>query len=125
QPGEPEGAPRSEYLQRADRPDGDDGALDRVVVLSQALLDRVAEHDKQDQVERLQRRQLAPPDHARQQIDEQEERDASERDVHYGKIVMSRENVSRRSVPSLSQTVCFRPRAMLVGLTWNCMKRMK
>jgi len=83
-PREPEGPPRSEHLQRGDRADRDDSARDRVVVLGQPLLNRVSEHDQQDQVEWLQRRQLAPPDHARQHVDEGEERDAAESEVHYG-----------------------------------------
>ena len=57
-------------------------AGERVVVLRQALLHGVAEHDEQDQVERLERRELAAPDDAHQHVEDEEDEDAAEDDVH-------------------------------------------
>jgi hypothetical protein len=57
----------------------------RVVVLGEALLDRVARHDEQDDVERGQRGELAPSDHARDREDEEVEEDGAEDEIHgYG-----------------------------------------
>ena len=75
------------HLEDGDHADDDEGAGDGVVVLRQPLLDRVAKHDQQNQIERLQRGELAPPDHARKNEDERVEDDGSDRKVHYGKIV--------------------------------------
>src|SRR5262249_4348332 len=123
-PAEPVREPRGGNLEDGDRPDGDGRPGYGVVVLRQALLDGVAEDDQQDQVERLERGELPPPDHPRQQVDEPEERDSPDGDVHYGKTLRLRENVISRVVPSLSQTVCSRFHATVVGSTWKPMKRM-
>ena len=69
-------------LENGDRPDREKRAGERVIVLRQALLHRVAEHDQQDQVERLERRQLSPADHPHQHVEKDEDEDAAENDVH-------------------------------------------
>jgi hypothetical protein len=53
--------------------------------LRQPLLDRVAHHDEQDEIEGGQPGQLAPADHTSQHEDEREQNDGSERDIHQGK----------------------------------------
>ena len=57
---------------------------DREVVLRHALLDEVADHHEQDQVERLQRGELAPADHPRQQVDEEEGDGCADDEIHQG-----------------------------------------
>ena len=54
----------------------------REVVLRHALLDEVADHDEEDQVERLERGELAPADDPRHEEDEEEREGCSEDDVH-------------------------------------------
>ena len=74
--------PRDADLEHGDRPDDEDGAGERVVVLGQPLLERVAEDDQQDQVERLEAPELALADHARQQHHEAEDEDCAEDEIH-------------------------------------------
>ena len=76
-------------------------ARDRVVVLRDPLLHEVADHDQQDQVERLERRELAPPDDAREQQDEEEGDGCADDDVHQGQTVIVR---------SMCSTACRRRR---------------
>ena len=58
-------------------------AGDREVVLRDALLDEVADHDEQDQVERLAASDSSRrPDHARQEEDEDEPDDGADDEVH-------------------------------------------
>src|SRR5581483_6364740 len=73
---------RDEHLQHHERPDDDHGAGHRVIVLGQTLLDRVPDHDQQDQVERLERRELALADDPRQQEDEAEQEGGSKDEIH-------------------------------------------
>jgi hypothetical protein len=67
---------RDPGLQHRDRAAGEHQADDGVVALRHALLDQVAEHDEQDHVERLERRQLATPHDAREQQTKKYARDA-------------------------------------------------
>ena len=93
----------TEHLQHGERRDHDDRAGHGVVVLRQALLDRIAHHDEQHQVDRRKRRQLAPSHCAHHQDDEQVEHDRANRDVHrasYGTSVIVRLSVAI-STPSL------------------------
>src|SRR5581483_11171857 len=114
---------RREHLERGEGADHDDRARHGIVVLGQALLDRVAEHDQQDQVERAQRRQLAAPDDPRHEDEEEVQRRASDREVHgYGKTKIEWRSSATRRPPSRSVTLAgWRP--TFVGFTWNCMKR--
>ena len=61
------------------------GAGQRVVALRDALLDEVADDDEQDDVEGLGRAQLPPSHDAREQVDEREDDECAEDEVHgYG-----------------------------------------
>ena len=71
-----------EDLEHRDRADSEERTGERVVVLRETLLDRVAEDDDQDQVERLERRQLAAADDPRQHEQEAEDDDRAKDDVH-------------------------------------------
>jgi len=72
---------RREHLEERKRPDHQDGSRHRVVVLREALLDRVAEDDQEDEVERLERPELAAPDDPRQRVDEEEQEDRAEDEI--------------------------------------------
>src|SRR5438105_399 len=112
---------RRRHLHRRDRADADHRTGDGVVVLCQALLDRVTEDDQEDEVERLERRELAAPDHAREQIEEAVDRDSADCDVHYGNTKTFRCNVTSAVLPSASVT-SWTWLPTFVGLTWNSMK---
>src|SRR5580765_1390920 len=73
---------RDGHLQERDRARGEDETGHRVVALRHALLHEVTEHDQHDQVERLERRQLAAADDPRQEEDERESEGRSDDDVH-------------------------------------------
>src|SRR5205814_399155 len=109
-------------LDRLQRVCGREQARD--LVLGQPLLDRVADDDQEDEIEGLERRELAAPGDARQEEDEGEEDEGSNRNVHQGNTHRCRLKKRSRVLPSSSSTVWRRPRATLVGLTWNCRKRM-
>ena len=72
QPPEAEDEVGDSHRQDRERASGEDEAGERVVALGHALLDQVAEHDQEDEVERLQRGELAAADHARDDEDEEE-----------------------------------------------------
>ena len=55
---------------------------DESVALRDALLDEVADHDEQDEVEGLHRAELAAPDRARDDEQEEEDDDGAQGDVH-------------------------------------------
>src|SRR4029434_8227075 len=101
---EPEAEPRQRDRHQGERPAGEHGARDGEVVLRDPLLDQVAEDDPEHEVEGLERRELAPPDGARHEPDEQEERDGAEDDVHYGKSVIVRSTFASTVSPSRSST---------------------
>ena len=90
QPGEAKARPREEHRHQGHRADREDRARHREVVLRHALLDEVADHDQQDHVERLERRELAPSHDPRHEPDEGEEDDCAEDDVHQGHTVTVR-----------------------------------
>ena len=54
----------------------------RTELLGDTIEDKFTALEKQDQVERLQGRELAPPDDARQHDEEHEDDDRAEDDVH-------------------------------------------
>ena len=87
-------------VSRAIVPTAEQRSRHRVVLLGHALLDEVADHHQEDQVERLHRRQLAPPDDPRQQIDEEERDGCADDEVHQGKIVTVRSISSNGVSPS-------------------------
>jgi hypothetical protein len=57
-------------------------AGERVVALRDPLLDQIADHDDQDQVERLHGAELAPADGARDEQDEEEDGDGAQDEIH-------------------------------------------
>ena len=77
------GAPeRDDHGQHRDRASREHEPGHREVVLRHALLDEVADHDEQDQVERLERGELPPAHDPRQEEDEEEREECAEDDVH-------------------------------------------
>ena len=98
--GEAEGAVGEEHGHHRHRPTGEHRAGHREVVLGHSLLDQVAEHDEQDQVEGLQGRELPAPDRAGHEPDEDEEDDCADDDVHQGQTVIVRSMVASSSSPS-------------------------
>src|SRR5439155_19845043 len=90
--------------------------------LRDPVLDEVADHDEQDHVGRLHRRELAPAHHTHQEENEDVRDECSENDVHQGKIVILRWTVRIGVSPSSSSTFCDR-RPTFVGLTCNDMKK--
>jgi len=74
--------PGHEYLEDGDRSDDEDCAGQRIVVLRQALLERVAKHDQQDQVEGLEGAELTLADDPGQQEHEGKDEDGAENEVH-------------------------------------------
>ena len=70
------------------------------IVLRHALLEQVADDDEEQQVERLERAQLAPADQPRQQEDEDEREEGADDDVHQGYTVRVRSTAARRVSPS-------------------------
>ena len=92
----------------------------RVVALRDALLDEVADHHEQDQVERLHRAQLAPPDRARDHEDEHEDERGAQDEIHgYGSTVSSR-SIRTSGRVSSSSSMPYERRPGFVGSTWNC-----
>src|SRR6266511_89895 len=79
---EPPGQVREEDRERPDGSDREHQARDGEVVLGDTLLNEVADRDEQDEIERLERVELAPSDDPRQEKDEQERNGCSEDDVH-------------------------------------------
>ena len=67
----------------ADRRDRQDRAGDRLVV-GDALLDKVADDDEEDQVEGLQGAELTPSHEAGEEVDEDEDDRGADDDVHGG-----------------------------------------
>src|SRR6188508_1227909 len=67
-----ERAVRDRHRHQRDRAASEHQPRDGEVVLRDSLLDEVADHHEQEQVERLHRRQLAPADDAREQEHERE-----------------------------------------------------
>ena len=76
--------PRDRRLHDRDRARGEHQAGERVVALRHALLDQIAEHDQEDQVERLERRELAPPHHPRDEEQEAVHQCCANHDIHRG-----------------------------------------
>ncbi len=66
-------------------PDGDHRAGHRIVALREPLLEGVADDDQQDEVERLEGRQLPPSHQPHEQEDEDVQDDCADRDIHAGK----------------------------------------
>ncbi len=90
-----------DHGEHGDRAAREHEAGHREVVLGHALLDEIADHDEQDQVERLERGELPPPDDPRHEEDEEEREGCAEDDVHpYGQTIASRSRESSRRSPS-------------------------
>ena len=86
--------------QQAEDPDCEDEAGHGEIALRDALLDEVADHDQEHQVERLERAQLAPTDEPCQDEDEEERDYCSNDNVHQGKMVTLRSAVASSVVSS-------------------------
>ncbi len=82
QEGELEAPVGDDHGQHRDRPSREHEPGHREVVLRHALLDEVADHDEQDQVEGLERGELPPAHDPRQEKDEEEREEGAEDDVH-------------------------------------------
>ena len=91
---------RDADLKYRNRHDREHRSGQRVVVLRQPLLHGVAEDDEEDQVERLELRELAATDHAHQDVERKEDEDAAQDDVHYGNTTISRSMWMSRLLPS-------------------------
>src|SRR5215212_7123420 len=82
QPPQPEVQVRGGDREDADGQDRHDSPRQRVVALGHALLDEVTDDDEQDDVERLERAELALADHARHEEDERVDDGSADDDVH-------------------------------------------
>jgi hypothetical protein len=73
---------RSEHREQRHHDDDDRRARDREVVLGDPLLEEVAEHDEQHDVERLERVELTAVHDPHEDDDEREEDEAAEDEIH-------------------------------------------
>jgi hypothetical protein len=86
--------------QQAEHPDREDKPGEGEIVLCHALLEQISHDDQEQQVERLERAQLATSDQPGQQEDEDEREEGADDDVHQGNTVTVRSTSVRRVSPS-------------------------